>query len=229
MKYTKADPSIKEGFFNTINVNKRIIVYVYGFNFYYGLKSKNWKSYYWLDMVGFFESLIKPYQEIVEVVYFSAESISPDKRERQSLLFTANKLNPKFKLVLGKYLKKRFRCSSCGFINKTFEEKETDVRIATTLLSDAYANKCDIAILVSADSDFVPPIERIKELNPRQKIYVYFPPNRYSTNLAKLCHGSKNLEGCFAEFRDNVLPDSITLPSGFVVKRPENWRGLKGW
>lgn len=224
MKYAKADPSIKEGFFNDMNVNKKIIVYVDGFNFYYGLKSKNWKSYYWLDMVGFFESLIKPYQELVEVVYFSAKSDSPGKRERQSLFFEANKLNPKFKLVLGKYLKKEIRCRSCGFINKTFEEKETDVRIATTLLSDAYANKCDIAILVSADSDLVPPIERIKELNPRQRVYVYFPPNRYSSNLAKLCHGTKKLDGSSVEFRKNILPDSITLPSGYVLKRPENWR-----
>jgi len=59
LKYTKADPSIKEGFFNSMNVNKKIIAYVYDFNIYYGLKSKIRKFYYWLDMVGFFEGLIK--------------------------------------------------------------------------------------------------------------------------------------------------------------------------
>ena len=30
--------------------NERVIVYVDGFNFYYGLR-KSWKKYYWLDMV----------------------------------------------------------------------------------------------------------------------------------------------------------------------------------
>ena len=47
---------------------KKVIVYVDGFNFYYGLKSKKWKMCYWLDLVSFFNSFLKPYQELVEVV-----------------------------------------------------------------------------------------------------------------------------------------------------------------
>ena len=38
---------------------QKVIVYVDGFNFYYGLKySWRWRRYYWLDMVRFFELVI---------------------------------------------------------------------------------------------------------------------------------------------------------------------------
>ena len=53
---------------------QKVIVYVDGFNFYYGLKAKGWKKYYWLDIVKFFESMLSAGQELVEVNYFSAAS-----------------------------------------------------------------------------------------------------------------------------------------------------------
>ena len=38
---------------------QRVIVYIDGFNFYYGLKSTTrWRKYYWLDIVKLFESFM---------------------------------------------------------------------------------------------------------------------------------------------------------------------------
>ena len=34
---------------------QKVIVYVDGFNFYYGLRKNRWRKYYWLDMVRLFE------------------------------------------------------------------------------------------------------------------------------------------------------------------------------
>jgi len=42
------------------------------------------------------------------------------------LFFSVNKLNPKFKLILGKYVKKKVPTGKGTFI-RTYEEKETDV------------------------------------------------------------------------------------------------------
>ena len=108
---------------------KKVIVYVDGFNFYYGLKSKKWKMCYWLDLVSFFNSFLKPYQELVEVNYFSARPTDAGKHDRQDKLFQANKCNPKFNLILGKYLKKEIKCRYCGGIIHSFEEKETEFDI----------------------------------------------------------------------------------------------------
>ena len=47
---------------------KKVIVYVDGYNFYYGLKNggAKWKRLYWLDIVKFFERMMLPDQELVE-------------------------------------------------------------------------------------------------------------------------------------------------------------------
>ena len=44
-------------------------MYVDGYNFYYGLKNggAKWKRHYWLDIVNFFERMMLPDQELVEV------------------------------------------------------------------------------------------------------------------------------------------------------------------
>ena len=62
-----------------------VIVYVDGFNFYYGLKSKNWRKYYWLDMVKFAEKLLRPHQHLIEVRYFSAKPTDLNKESSFSL------------------------------------------------------------------------------------------------------------------------------------------------
>ena len=47
---------------------QRVIVYIDGFNFYFGLKSNaKWKKYYWLDIVKLFEMFMRPDQELVAV------------------------------------------------------------------------------------------------------------------------------------------------------------------
>ncbi|MDR2424701.1 MAG: NYN domain-containing protein [Prevotellaceae bacterium] len=74
-------------------MKQRVIVYIDGFNFYYGLKSQNWCKYYWLDLVKFAEGLLRPHQELVEICYFSAKPTNNQKSYRQNILFQANKLN----------------------------------------------------------------------------------------------------------------------------------------
>lgn len=217
---------MKMGLFNFYNMEnkQRVIVYVDGFNFYFGIKSKKWKRFYWLDFVKFFSSFLKPYQELVEVNYFSARPTDHGKHDRQDKLFSANKINHKFNLVLGKYLKKDLRCKFCGKMIHSFEEKETDVRIATRILSDAYKKRSDIVVIVSADSDLIPPIELIKEFNPMLKVYTYFPPGRYSSNLSNLSDNTLKLDGAYNIFNQSQLPEEVTLPSGYKVVRPEKWK-----
>ena len=113
---------------------KKVIVYIDGFNFYYGLKaSPKWKRYYWLDVVGLFERFMKPNQELVAVKYFSARPNDPDANVNQWLFFQANKENPKFNLILGSYLKKTFVCRNCGYEIRTHEIPAAERRFGQDL------------------------------------------------------------------------------------------------
>ena len=205
--------------------NRKVIVYIDGFNFYFGLKSTKWKSYYWLDTVKFFGKFLKSYQELVQVNYFSAIPHDSGKQDRQDLFFSANKLNPKFQLHLGKFLEKKIKCRECKNFHISYEEKESDVRIATTMIADVVSNKCDISILVSADSDLIPPIEFIRSFKPSHKIFVYFPPKRFSYDLRNKCDQFVLLERHQSKFEDSMLEDEITHPtSGYLLQRPLKWK-----
>ena len=103
---------------------QRVIVYIDGFNFYFGLKSNaKWKKYYWLDIVKLFEMFMRPDQELVAVKYFSAKPDDIDQSLRQNAFFQANRENPKFKLILGKYLKKSRLCIYYQLIINTIRSK----------------------------------------------------------------------------------------------------------
>ena len=54
-------------------------------------------------------------------------------------------------------------CFKCHNIINTYEEKESDVNLATQIVEDAYKDNCDIIIIVSADSDMIPAIELARE------------------------------------------------------------------
>ena len=144
--------------------------------------------------------------------------------DNQDVLFSANLLNPKFKLHLGRYKKKKFKCQNCGFKNKTYEEKESDVRVATGMLVDMYNKRCDITIVVSADSDMIPSVEIIKQAAPEHPVHVFVPPTQKSFALASKCDHVVWLGHYRARFVQSMLPENVTLKNGYIVHRPENWK-----
>lgn len=206
---------------------QRVIVYVDGFNFYYGLRSEpRWKRYYWLDVVSFFDKFMKDNQELIAVKYFSARPYDNDKKRNQNAFFQANKENPRFRLILGKYLRKTFVCHNCHRQIHTYEEKESDVRIATQIVADAYQDNCDVAIVVSADSDMIPAMELAIEAG--KKVYAYFPPNQHSNNIRVLCGNVIDLARYESRFRQSLLPDVVHLrASDYDLNIPEKWKLLQ--
>ena len=159
----------------------RVTFYIDGFNFYYGLKKKagidkSWKQFYWIDFVKLCEQFLGPDQTIEKVKYFSAAPLNIGKQSRQSALFKANTLsNPdKFEIIRGKYYKKTQTCKHCGDIFEVPEEKRTDVNISVTLIGDCLLDNTDILVIITADSDLIPPIEFILKNFPNKKVRIYF-------------------------------------------------------
>lgn len=203
---------------------QRVIVYVDGFNFYYGLKhDAHWRRYYWLDMVKLFELGLRENQELVSVKYFSAIPDDEVKRKNQDAFFQANKQNPKFQLLLGKYLKKEITCRNCGYKIRTFEEKESDVRIATQIVADAFQKNCDVSIVVSADSDMVPAVELAIQAGHR--VFIYFPPNHFSNVLNSIGGGAVCLQRYEKRFKQCIMSDVVHLDKyDYDLHIPIKWK-----
>ena len=148
----------------TVKAKKeRVIVYVDGFNLYFGIKEAGLENCKWLDIHQLILDLIKPEQELILIKYFTSRvSNNPDKQKRQSTYIEALETKG-IKIYYGHYQSNTINCKRCGNIWPSYNEKMTDVNIATQMLVDAYKNAFDMAMLVSGDSDLVPPIKAIHE------------------------------------------------------------------
>jgi hypothetical protein len=75
---------------NNSTTKQRTIVYIDGFNLYFGLKTKKWKNFYWLNIQQLAQNILKSDQELVIVKYFTLRiSSPPDKIKRQGTFIEA--------------------------------------------------------------------------------------------------------------------------------------------
>jgi len=146
----------------------RTIVYVDGFNLYYGaLRGTPWK---WLDLRALAGRLLPRKHDITAIKYFTApvdaRPDDPQKPLRQQMYIRALG-TIRAHVVEGHYLTHRVRMRLAApapgqypFVEviKT-EEKGSDVNIACHLLLDAARDRMDCAVLVTGDSDLKAPVQ----------------------------------------------------------------------
>ena len=206
-------------------MTKRVVVYIDGFNLYYGMRSKGWRRYYWLDLSRLAERLLRSGQTLAGVKYFTARVVpdadSMDKARRQNIYLEALGTLPELRIHYGYYLPKTQRCPDCGATWQTYEEKMTDVNIAGELLSDAYEDAFDTAIVVSADSDLARPITMVRERFEGKRVVVAFPPARASKRLRTVATASFTIG--HGVLNNSQFPERIIMPDGQVLTRPTEW------
>jgi uncharacterized LabA/DUF88 family protein len=201
--------------------NERTIAYIDGFNLYFGLKSKGWRRYYWLNLQKLVQNMLKPGQILNHTNYFTSRvSGPPNQVKRQATYIEALETLNDFTIFYGHYQSNTKTCKKCGDIQLVPSEKMTDVNIAVEMLTDAFENKFDTAILISADSDLVGMIKSISRLFSK-KIIVAFPPDRFSFQLKSVANGSFTIGR--KTLAKSVFPDSVTKASGFVLTKPAKW------
>lgn len=198
-------------------------VYVDGFNLYHGLKEQFGRRMLWLDLVALANSL-RPRSTLVQVRYFTAPVLdqpaaaSRQSRYQQALLAH----NPGLvEIVQGRYQKKPMKCRNCGAGWIHYEEKETDVNVATSLVSDAARRLSNSALIISADSDLTPAVRAAKTLDPQLYVAAAFPPKRFSAELKKLMPGSFHISP--AKVRQSQLPATVIGTTGRSYSRPSKW------
>jgi hypothetical protein len=197
--------------------------YVDSFNLYFGLRSRGWLRFLWLDASALVHCLSKPIQKVSGVKYFTARlSVTSRGQRAQTALLDAYCELGCCSLHFGQYQLTSRRCTRCGFEAAVPSEKMTDVNIAVELLADAVRDAYDTALLISADSDLIPAILKVKELFPRKRVIVAFPPGRFSQRLSQVADGYLVIGR--AKLAASQLPDRIEKPDGFVLERPDEWR-----
>jgi uncharacterized LabA/DUF88 family protein len=168
-------------------------VYVDAFNLYYGCLKGT--PYRWLDLGELCRRLL-PTDQIGRIRYFtatvSARPANPDAPQRQQVYLRALATIPGLSIHYGHYLSHVTRMplahprrggARTVEVVKT-EEKGSDVNLATYLLLDAFKGECDVAVVISNDSDLKLPIEVAQaELGLRVGVINPHPPARRSRAL----------------------------------------------
>ncbi len=200
---------------------ERVIVYVDGFNLYFGMVEANLANYKWLDIDHLVKNLLKPTQELIQIKYFTSRvSNNPEKQKRQTNYIEALQTKD-IKIFYGHYQRGHMECNRCGNIWATYNEKMTDVNIATQMIIDAYQDNYDMAMLMSGDSDLVPPIKSVHENFPNKRIFVAFPPKRHNSSVALVSKGSMVIGR--KKLVDSQLPNEVQKKDGYILRKPKEW------
>lgn len=198
----------------------RSIVYVDGFNLYYGsIKGGPNK---WLNLERYF-TLLRQGDDVQRIHYFTAMVSGPHVAHQEVYLRALETL-PRVNIVLGYY---KFKSVTCGVQQCTFtgrrrfrvpEEKHTDVNIAVQMMDDAYQDCCDIFVLVSGDSDLVPAVNRVKSRFPDKRVAVYVPSRDLSRGAA--------VELRSAADTNKTLPLALLKRAQFPARMPDGSGGF---
>jgi hypothetical protein len=153
---------------------QRTIVYVDGFNLYYGALKDS--PYRWLDLGALIARFMKPHQELVGIKYFTAKvekrDGNPGQTQRQALYLRALETVPNLSIYFGRFISRpatrrlenpprRPGASPYRSVIIT-EEKGSDVNLASYLLVDGFRARYDLALVISNDSDLKTPIEIVR-------------------------------------------------------------------
>ena len=121
-------------------------------------------------------------------------------------------------------------CHSCGEKYIRPKEKQTDVKIALRIISDAYENKFDSLMLISEDSDFFPIINSIITEHNKE-VFVAVELSVKKRFKAKIKRQEKFLYEKITivpiseeMLRQCQLPDVIPIGEGKEIHRPEKYR-----
>jgi uncharacterized LabA/DUF88 family protein len=202
---------------------QRVITYIDGFNLYFGLREKDWKWFYWLNIQAMSANLLKPHQSLVLTRYFTTIVHRPEsKRRRQAVYLEALETLSDLTIDYGHFLADTMTCSRCGHTYDTYHEKMTDVNIAINMMTDAHQDRFDTALLVSADSDLVGPVKSVRALFPAKRVIVAFPPGRSSKALMAVASGYTHIGP--DTLSKSVFPDEVVKADGYILRRPPRWR-----
>jgi uncharacterized LabA/DUF88 family protein len=193
-------------------------VYIDGFNLYYGCVRNT--PHRWLDLSALCTKLL-PKNKINRIRYFTAlvtpRPSDPQQRVQQEIFLRALRTIPNLTIHTGRFLASKVpmrRADGRGLVKVLkSEEKGSDVNLASHLLIDCYRSDCDVAVIVSNDSDLAFPIEHVKRhlgkiigiLNPHQRpsrellpLANFYKPIR--TKVLALCHFPIKMSDSEGEF-----------------------------
>ena len=143
---------------------ERVFIILDGSNFFHRLKDPvlSFKNTLNFDYKGLVFWLAKD-RKIVEYIYYIG-LVRNKKKDKKGGFLVRNQQK------LFSLLKKQGWNIKTGFMMQNdgiFHEKGVDVKMAVDILDKAHKDEYDTVIIISSDTDLIPAIEKVKEMNKK--------------------------------------------------------------
>jgi uncharacterized LabA/DUF88 family protein len=208
---------------------KNVNVYIDGFNLYHAIDALGDNRLKWINFRALGLSFLKPREHLNTVIYFTA--LLPWSREKQQRHknFIAAQRALGVKVRAANFRKVSRHCRIMDRTCQRYEEKQTDVAFAMSVLTDAMRGDFDRAILVTADSDQIPLVRTIRNLFPEKTVTLAAPPGRGgdARELGSIVHSRSPItEG---RLRGSMLPRNVVNAEGIsIATMPSHYARAKG-
>ena len=217
----------------------KTIVYVDGYNLYYGLLRRS--AFKWLDLYRLFQDhALGQNAEVLEVRYYTAPvlgrmSDDPESSQRQRTYLQAlRKMPPNRVTIIGgkimaetpvlRLVNPLPECPGLTHVKvHDFTEKKTDVNLAADLITGAWTGAYEQAVICSNDTDLEGALRVVKEHRPAIRLGLVAPipsddSRKIAADLKSHADWSKVLSKVHLE--RSQLPDKIP---GTALRRPPAW------
>ena len=211
----------------------RTIVYVDGFNLYYGCLKDSPQR--WLDLQTLCRNMLRGDAKIVAIKYFTARvkprSGNPNQAQRQQIYMRALKTLPVLTIHYGHFIT---RTATRRLVHEpkgrpayaevwTTEEKGSDVNLASHLLIDGFRKRYDLAVVVSNDGDLKEPVQFVRN-DLKVPVGVLNPhPNRsWALSPRHLPRGSFYKPLRRAALAASQFPNELRDERG-TFRKPRGW------
>ena len=192
----------------------RVAAYVDGFNLYHAIEALDEPLLKWCDMRSLAASYLRAGEILERVTFYTAYNTWDAEKRRRHLNYVAALEATGVEVTRSNFAKVQKLCTQSERRCKFFEEKQTDVAIATDMLSDCYERGIKRSLLLSADSDQIPAVNHIRRRFPNNTVYMIAPPKRLSQarDLGAACNGVTELTA--GRLRDHILPHEVRNDRG---------------
>ncbi|MCJ2016887.1 NYN domain-containing protein [Methylobacterium sp. E-065] len=200
---------------------RRVIAYIDGFNLYHAIDDLKKPHLKWVDLRQLSSNICGSNETLTNVYFFTALPTWKVESIVRHQEFIKAQRHAGVECVIGHFKEKKQQCRACDARWVGHEEKETDVAIAVQITADAFLDRYDRALIISADSDLAPALRTVRQHFPLKALNVIAPPGRLGHARAL----KPMLEITPGRLAKCLMPETATEADGTVAfSRPSPYK-----
>lgn len=209
---------------------ERVSFYYDGFNMYHALNEMGIAKYKWLNLAKLSQLLLTKDQTLKKVKFFTAAPTHYQGTPKSDRLYRWKAYRDALKAKAVEVIEGRFAGRTLRYKRGDFkltwqkhEEKETDVRLATSVICDAMNDGFDVAAIVSVDTDMIPVFEALRSCFPDKRTVTVAPPRRsHAQSLIAVAHSHAVIKR--HQLEKSLFGRRVVSAGRVVAKRPLDYR-----